>query len=149
MLSRKTKYALKALVVLARRREEGPLPVAAIARADRIPRSFLENILLELKSAGFVASTRGRAGGWALARSPAAIRIGHVVRAVEGPLAPLPCVSRTAYRPCADCRDEEACEVRFLMKRVRDETARILDGTTLEDAVAGRRPARRGARVYH
>jgi Rrf2 family protein len=142
VLSRKTKYALKALVALARRREEGTLSVADIARTERIPRSFLGNILLELKAAGFVASARGRTGGWALARRPSAIRIGRVVRALEGPLAPLPCVSRTAYRPCADCRDERACEVRFLMKRVRDETARILDGTTLEDAVAKRRPGR-------
>jgi Rrf2 family protein len=133
MLSHRTKYGLKALLRLARESSTTPVLVADIARAERIPRRFLEAILLDLKRRGFVKSKKGKAGGYALARPAGDIRVGEVVRALEGPLAAVGCVSQIAYSACADCVDEQTCGIRFAMKQVRDATAGILDGMTLVD----------------
>ncbi|HTW88203.1 MAG TPA: Rrf2 family transcriptional regulator [Candidatus Binataceae bacterium] len=133
MISQKAKYALKALTVLAEEYGKGPILIADIAAREHIPRSFLELILLELKNHRFLDSRKGRGGGYFLAKSPAQISVGQVLRAIEGPLAPLPCVSKTAYRKCDECSDERTCAVRLLMRDVRDATARILDSTTLAD----------------
>ncbi len=133
MISQKAKYALKALTVLAEEYGKGPILIADIAARENIPRSFLELILLELKIHRFLDSRKGRGGGYFLAKPPAQISIGQVLRAIEGPLAPLPCVSKTAYRKCDECRDERTCGVRLLMREVREATARILDSTTLAD----------------
>lgn len=131
MLSSKAKYGLKALVYLARHAAEGPVLIAEIAERERMPRKFLDAILLEMKNAGFLASKKGKGGGYTLARPAERISIGDVVRLLDGPLAPVPCVSRTAYRRCEDCRDEQACSVRWIMQDVRDAIAAILDNTTL------------------
>jgi Rrf2 family protein len=133
MLSHRTKYGLKALLRLARESSSTPVLVADIARAEQIPRRFLEAILLDLKRRGFVQSKKGKAGGYALARPPEDIRVGDVVRALEGPLAAVGCVSQIAYSACTDCPDEQTCGIRFAMKQVRDATATILDGMTLVD----------------
>jgi len=113
-----------------------PIPMNRIAVAANVPRKFLEMILSELREAGFLHSHRGKAGGYCLARPSHLISLGEVIRVIEGPLALVPCVSRTAYRSCGDCHDEATCAIRHAMARVRDETARILDGTSLADAVA-------------
>jgi Rrf2 family protein len=113
-----------------------PVPMNKIAAAANVPKKFLELILAELREAGFLHSHRGKAGGYCLSRRPHLISLGEIIRVIEGPLALVPCVSRTAYRPCNDCRDEATCAIRLAMARVRDETARILDGTSLADAVA-------------
>ena len=113
-----------------------PIPMNRIAATANVPRKFLELILADLREAGFLHSHRGKAGGYCLSRRPHLISLGEVIRVIEGPLALVPCVSRTAYRPCADCRDEATCAIRIAMARVRDETARILDGTSLADALA-------------
>jgi Rrf2 family protein len=138
MLSQKAKYALRALMMLAEAEPEELVLVQAIAERQNVPRKFLELILLELKRHGFVFSQRGRGGGYMLARPAEAITFGQVIRALDGPLAPLPCASVTGYRRCADCQDERTCAIRKVMRRVRDAMAEILDHTTLADVQAGR-----------
>ncbi|MSR77488.1 MAG: Rrf2 family transcriptional regulator [Candidatus Omnitrophica bacterium] len=136
MISRKTKYALKALVTLAAEyKTRQPVLISELAERDRTPKKFLEQILLELKNKGFLASKKGKGGGYLLAKSPEKISIGSVVRLFEGSVALLPCVSQTAYERCAECIDENACGIRSVMKEVRDETARILDGTSLREVL--------------
>jgi Rrf2 family protein len=107
-----------------------------IAVEATVPRKFLELILADLRGAGFLNSTRGKMGGYRLAKPPHLISMGEIIRVIEGPLALVPCVSRTAYRRCLDCKSEADCAIRHAMMRVRDETARILDGTSLADATA-------------
>ena len=144
MLSRKSKYALKAMVVLAKEHGQGPVLIADIARRERIPRKFLETILLELRNRGVLQSRKGKGGGYFLSRSPRKVTLGEILRDIEGPLAPISCVSHTAYARCQDCRDERTCGIRLVMKEVRDATARILDSTTLAD-VLGRIEKRTGS----
>lgn len=147
MLSHKAKYALQALLGLAVHRGEGPVSAAVLARQERVPRPFLELILLELKGRGLVRSTRGPGGGYALARPPSRITVGEVIRIVDGPLALLPCVSVTSYRRCEECVSEEACGLRRVFLEVREATAGILDATSLADVLArsgAARPRRRG-----
>ena len=136
MLTRKAKYALKALIALAQDQTGEPVRIADLARDERIPRKFLELILLDLRNQGVLQSRKGKGGGYALAVDPKAIFVGQVVRLFDGPLAPVPCASQTAYERCADCPDEAACGVRLVMKEVRDATAHVLDRTTLADVVA-------------
>lgn len=131
MLSKRAKYAIKALLALANQDGDEPVRIADIARAEQIPPKFLELILLGLRNNGILQSRKGKGGGYLLARDPAEISIGQIVRLFDGPLAPVPCASQTAYVPCADCRDEAVCGVHLAMKEVRDATARVLDGTTL------------------
>jgi Rrf2 family protein len=133
MLSSKAKYGLKAMVHLARREGEGTILIADIAEAERIPRKFLDAILLELKTRGFLVSKKGKGGGYALAQPAKSIAVGDVIRVLDGPLAPVPCVSRVAYRRCDDCADEASCSVRAVMQDVRDALAQILDNTSLQD----------------
>ena len=113
-----------------------PIPMTRIAQTANVPRKFLELILADLREAGLLHSHRGKMGGYCLARPTHLISLGDIIRVIEGPLALVPCVSRTAYRRCADCVDEASCAIRRAMMRVRDETARILDGTSLADAAA-------------
>jgi Rrf2 family protein len=135
MLSMKAKYGLRAMSVLAREYGRGPVLIADLSTKERIPRKFLELILLDLKRKGILRSKKGKGGGYSLSRSPADVSIGELVRALDGPLALLPCVSQTAYRRCDECIDEMTCSIRSVMKEVRDRTAEILDGTTLEDLI--------------
>jgi Rrf2 family protein len=137
MLTQRSRYALRAMLFLAEApAATGPIAMHRIAEGANVPRKFLELILLDLRDAGLVTSTRGKMGGYRLARAGRLISLGEIIRVIEGQLALVPCVSRTAYRPCADCRSEADCAIRHAMLRVRDETARILDGTSLADATA-------------
>jgi Rrf2 family protein len=132
MLSQKAKYALKALIALAE--ADGELLQAnEIAEAHNIPKKFLDLILLELRRHGLVDSRRGKKGGYLLGRSAATIMAGDIVRAIDGPLAPIPCASVTAYQPCADCVDHRACAIRKIMRAVRDAAAGVLDNVSLAD----------------
>jgi Rrf2 family protein len=131
MLSKRAKYALKALLALADHPREEPVRIADLARDEHIPPKFLELILLVLKHHGILQSRKGKGGGYLLARDPADIYLGQVVRMFDGPLAPVPCASQTAYVPCADCPNEAVCGVHLAMKAVRDATSRVLDGTSL------------------
>jgi Rrf2 family protein len=134
VLSQKTRYALKALLELSALPAGATLSSAAISARRAIPVKFLEAILSELKRGGLVRGQRGRSGGYHLARSGKEISFGAVVRLMEGPLALLSCVSVTQYRRCADCPEDKTCELRKAFHAVRDSTAAILDGWTLEDA---------------
>ena len=107
--------------------------VGHLAEEEEIPKKFLELILLELKNMGVVASKQGKHGGYQLGHPPSEITLGRVIRIMDGPLAPLPCASETAYQKCEECVDEESCGTRIVMRRVRDAIALILDGTTLAD----------------
>jgi Rrf2 family protein len=135
VLSHKSKYGLKAALVLAKEYGQGPVLIADIAQRERIPQKFLELILLELRNRGVLHSKKGKGGGYFLARPPQEVTLGELLRDIEGPLAPISCVSKTAYSRCHDCRDERICGIRMVMKDVRDATARILDATTLADVL--------------
>ena len=138
MLSKKAKYGIRALIYLAERRGQGPVMIKDIAQSERIPKKFLEAILVDLKAGGILRSRSGRMGGYEMLRLPAEVNLGHVIRLMDGPLAPIPCVSQMAYAPCDDCADERTCLIRLVMKDVRDATARILEQTTLETMLAQR-----------
>ena len=136
MISKKTKYALSALIYLAKEHNKGqPVLISNLAKKERIPKKFLELILLDLKNHGFLQSKRGRSGGYLLGKEPGAITLGQIVRMFDGPLAPVSCVSQSAYRKCEECVDEDCCGIRFVMKDVRDAIANILDKTTLADVL--------------
>src|SRR3990172_7235269 len=133
MLSKKAKYALRALLLLAKEHGRGPVLISDLAQRESIPKKFLELILLDLKNQGVLQSKKGKGGGYFLSKAPQAVTLGHVIRALDGPLAPLPCVSQTAYMKCEECKDEMTCGIRIVMKEVRDATAKILDGTSLAE----------------
>lgn len=130
-LSKRTQYSLRALYALTRKFGEGPVLITTLAESETIPKKFLEQILVSLKSAGFVSSKKGKGGGYILAQPPEKITIGSVIRAIEGPLAPLPCASETRFRKCDECVDIQTCGTRIVMRQVRDAMAAILDETTL------------------
>jgi len=133
MLTNKGKYGLKALLHLATHEGDGSVSISDIAESNNIPKKFLDAILLELKNAGLLYSKKGKGGGYWLAKPADKIMLSSVIRILDGPLAPIACASRTAYRPCADCEDVAACEIRALMQEVRDAMAKVLDGTSLAD----------------
>jgi Rrf2 family protein len=135
MLTSKGKYGLKALIHLARMPQGQNTQVADIAAKNNISKKFLDAILLELRHAGFLKSRKGPGGGYMLAKPASEIYIGAAIRALDGPLAPIACASRTAYTPCADCISTELCGVRLIMSDVRDAMANILDRTTLASLV--------------
>lgn len=133
MISKKTKYGLQALLLLSREYGEGPMLISDLAERERIPKKFLEYILLQLKNAGLLQSRKGKGGGYSLARPPVEISVGRAIRVLEGPLAPVACVSETAYQRCPECHDEGSCGIRLVMKDVRDAMAEILDSTSFQD----------------
>lgn len=145
MLTQKAKYGMQALRVLAEAGGAGaprqPLPIAEIAERAHAPRKFLEAILLDLRRHGFVDSMRGKAGGYVLAHPPREILLSEVIRAIDGPLAPIPCASLTAYRACTDCPDPAQCTLRRVMREVRDATAAVLDRRSVADLVTVTAPA--------
>src|SRR6202012_2530177 len=134
MLSQKSRYALKALLVLAARADTGPMQISDIAETAGLPRKFLEQILLELKKPGIVRSHRGRLGGYSLGRAAKDISFADVLRVTDGPLALSPCVSVMAYRKCDDCFEESVGAIRKARLAARDATAEILESRTLASA---------------
>jgi len=142
MLSNKAKYGFKAMFALARLGPGELLRAWDIAKAENIPKKFLDLILLELRGNGFVRSVRGQHGGYALGKAATAITLGDIMRAIDGPLAPIACASVTAYQRCRDCQNEAECLVRQNMRRVRDAASDILDQTTLKAALTLKHNAR-------
>lgn len=134
MLTQKTRYALRSLLYLVERGSTGPIQISEIAETQQVPRKYLELIMLDLKRAGMVHSQRGPGGGYVLARAPDDISFGEVIRVIDGPLAMVPCASLNFYQRCGDCHDEATCAIRRIMARVRTDTARVLDGTSLAEA---------------
>ena len=135
MISQKAKYAFKALIHLAKQPQGETTQIDDIARQAGVPRKFLEHILLDLKHRGIIASRRGRAGGYVMITQPGEVTIGQVLRAIDGPIAPLSCISRTAYQPCADCPDEAACAVRRMFAGPYETQLQAFEATTLADAL--------------
>jgi Rrf2 family protein len=133
MLTNKGKYGLKAIIHLARLEVGEIVQVAEIARQNNISKKFLDAILLDLRNAGMLRSKKGPGGGYALAKPASSIKVGAVVRALDGPLAPIGCASRSASQACEDCRDMKVCAVRWVMTDVRDAIAGVLDNTTIAD----------------
>lgn len=141
MLTMKTRYALKALGILAERGQGQATLIADISDREGIPRKFLEAILRELRQHGLLLAQRGRGGGYRLSRPPEEIALAEIIRALDGPLAPVPCLSRRAYERCAECKSEGACGVRLVLKDLHDATANILEKTTLAHLVRRTREA--------
>ena len=135
MLSQRTRYTIRALLHLADRYGQGPVPLSEIVAAQNIPAKFLTVMLSQMSREGLVGARRGREGGYWLARPPVEISYGEVVRLTRGSLGLLPCASRLAYAPCEHCISEDKCRLHRVMLMVRDETARILDGLSLADPI--------------
>ena len=131
MISQRARYAFKAIVALARAKPGVGLQIRQLSEQEKLPRKFLEQILLLLKAAGYISSRRGRDGGYELLKPADLIQIGPMLRAVDGPIAPLSCLSRTAYRRCADCKDEAHCELRIAFANAYSAYMQVLETTTL------------------
>ncbi|MBA2481354.1 MAG: Rrf2 family transcriptional regulator [Planctomycetes bacterium] len=152
MLTNRAKYAIKALLHLARRRGQGPVQASVIAEAEQIPHKFLEVILTQLRNRGVIRSKVGKGGGHELVNDPADIDLLTVMRAIDGPVAPLPCLSHTAYVRCDDCADEATCGARMLLMRAHEIQVKELSRTTLGDALTSEpqgQTARRRQRKQH
>jgi Rrf2 family protein len=152
-ISKRTQYGLKAMLALGSRYGDGPVPIATLSKQEAIPIKFLELILLALRGSGLLSSKKGPRGGYQLSRPPSTITVGSLIRIMEGPLAPLPCASETAYRPCEECGDVESCGTRIIMRQVRDAMANVLDRTTLADLIrqveSARAKNKREPLMYH
>lgn len=135
MLSKKTKYALHALTYLSKHKNRGSILIQEISQEYGISHKFLENILLELKKAGFLGSKKGKGGGYYLIKEPKDIPLSTIIRMLDGPIALLPCVSLNYYEPCDECKDELTCGLNKVMAQVRDETLKILSLKSLQDIV--------------
>ena len=142
-ISKRTQYGLKAMLALGKRFGEGPVLIAKLSKEEAIPVKFLELILLDLKASGLLESKKGPRGGYQLTRPPSTITVGSLIRIMEGPLAPLPCASETAFKACDECEDVESCGTRIIMRQVRDAIANVLDRTTLADLLRQMQSARR------
>jgi Rrf2 family protein len=135
MLSKKAKYAINALVHLAKRHGEGPVRISEIAEVEHIPQKFLEAILLDLRKGGILTSRKGRSGGYSLLRSPEDVNLAEVMRLIDGPIASLPCVSFRYYERCEECKDETTCGIRKVFFELRNESVRILKNATLANII--------------
>lgn len=136
MLSKKTKYGLKALTFLAGQDNRDPVQIAEIAKHENISQKFLESILLTLRRTGYLGSKKGKGGGYYLIKDPAEIPMTTVMRSLEGPIAMVPCVSLNFYEKCEDCPDENACTVHKLMLKVRESALEVYRNTTLADLIS-------------
>jgi Rrf2 family protein len=135
LISRKTKYAIHALLHLAKNKDEGPIQIKTIAEKERIPKKFLEAILIDLRNKGFVSSLKGRSGGYYINRDLKEINFADIIRMFDGPIGMLPCVTYMYYEPCEECDDEKTCAVRKVFKDVRDESVKILKAANLEEVI--------------
>lgn len=133
MLSKKTKYGIKALTFLAKQEKNSLTQIGTISESENISRKFLESILLTLRKNGYLGSKKGKGGGYYLLKDPKEIQMVSIMRILEGPIAMVPCVSLNFYEKCDDCPDEETCSVHGLMVEVRDKTLDIFRNTTLAD----------------
>src|ERR1700712_3702292 len=136
MLSKKTKYAIKALVILGKNVDKPPMQISKIAEQERIPKKFLEQILLDMRNAGFLYSKKGAGGGYALNKDPKDIFLVNVMRITDGPIAMVPCASLNFYHKCEECNQETTCGIRDVFVEVRDATLRILSETSIADVIA-------------
>lgn len=133
MLSKKTKYAFHALTYLGKQAERTPVLISEVALRTKVPKKFLESILLDLKKAGILNSKMGKGGGYYLLKEPEDVQLAEIIRMFNGPIALLPCVSLNYYEPCDECVDEETCGLHAIMLEVRDETLKIVANKSLKD----------------
>lgn len=132
MISKKSKYAINALVHLGRKYGEGPTLISTIAEEENIPQKFLEAILLDLKNDGILGSKKGKGGGYYLRKEPEEVNLAEILRLFDGAIALLPCVTFKFYERCEECKDEETCSIREAFLKVRNETVKIFKGQTLK-----------------
>jgi len=135
MLTKKAQYAIYALKYLTREYEKGPVITQEISESEKIPKKFLENILLDLKRNGFVGSKMGKGGGYYLLKDPDSINLADVVRLFDGAIALISCATFRYYEPCTQCKDEARCSVKFFIKEIRDETVNMLKNITLRKLI--------------
>ena len=135
MLSKKARYSLLALIKLAKDYNKGPLLIQDIATSEKLPKKFLEAILLELKNHGIVNSKKGKGGGYYLIKKPEDINLADIIRKFDGAIALLPCVTYYYYESCTHCKDETTCGLRDVIKEVRDASVNILKNTSLADVI--------------
>jgi len=135
MLSKKSKYAIKALIVLGKNYGKDPMQILKISEEENIPKKFLEQILLEMRNAGILYSKKGAGGGYSLNKDPEDIRLSQVIRLTDGPIALLPCVSLNFYRRCDECKTEETCGIRDTFVDVRNAMLQILNDTSIADII--------------
>jgi Rrf2 family protein len=136
MISKKTKYAINALVHLTKRRDEGPIVISDIATTENIPQKFLEAILLDLKKAAILASKKGKGGGYYLLKDPDLVNLADVIRLFDGPIALLPCVTYMYYERCEECKDEKSCGIRDVFMELRNQTVEFLKTATLSEIIS-------------
>lgn len=135
MLSKKTKYALHALTYLGKHRDQSAILIQSIAEEYNISHKFLENILLELKKAGFLNSKKGKGGGYYLIKEPKDIPLSKIIRLIDGPIALVSCVSLNYYEPCAECKDERKCGMNNVMMDIRDQMLKTLENKSIQDII--------------
>ncbi|MDY7395836.1 Rrf2 family transcriptional regulator [Aureibaculum sp. 2210JD6-5] len=136
MLSKKTKYGIKALTYLAKQENRNPVQIATISKHENISLKFLESILLTLRKNGFLGSKKGKGGGYYLLKDPKEIKMSSIMRILEGPIAMVPCVSLNFYEKCSDCPDEDACAVHRLMIEIRDSALNVFNNKSLADLIS-------------
>jgi Rrf2 family protein len=135
MLSKKTKYAIKALIIMGKNIDKPPMQIAQIAEQERIPKKFLESILLELRNAGYLYSKKGSGGGYALNKAPEDINLAAILRLTDGPIAMVPCASHNFYHKCDECHNEVTCGIRAMFTEIRDASVKILEQTSIADLI--------------
>ena len=132
MLSKKTQYAIYALLHLSRKFDKGPVLIKTIAKEEKIPRKFLESILIDLKNLGLVNSRKGKGGGYYLINHPADINLAFITRNFNGALGLIPCACVVSYESCTHCADEDVCGIKKVFRDLRDMTAAFLEDISLE-----------------
>jgi len=135
MLSKKTKYAIKALVIMGKNMDKPPMQISRIAEEERIPKKFLEQILLDLRNAGYLYSKKGAGGGYSLNKDPKEIYLVSIMRITGGPIAMVPCASLNFFHKCEECQKETSCGIRDVFISVRDATLKILSETSIADVI--------------
>ena len=135
MLSKKAKYAIHALVRLAKEYGKGPILIREISEKENIPQKFLENILLELRNTGILSSKKGKGGGYYLLKDPKDVNLAQIIRMFDGAIGMIPCVTYVYYERCEECADENTCAVRAVFKELRDETVKLLKRATLAEII--------------
>ena len=135
LLTKRTKYAIKALIALARSKDNKPMLIAEIAAQEGLPKRFLESILLDLKRAKILSSKMGSGGGYFLMQDASLIKVLEIIRILDGPIALLPCVSLNFYQRCEECKDELTCSIRQMMQKVREASVDIMGNTSIADLI--------------
>lgn len=135
MLSKKTKYAINALIYLAKKPPKQPVLISEIAEKERIPKKFLETILLDMRNAGILNSKKGKGGGYYLIKKPEEVNLAEIIRYFDGAIGLLPCVTHKYYEKCDECVDENTCGIRMAFLQIRNETVELLKKDTLQKLI--------------